>query len=89
MPEYDCVLVAMKMKAKSSLFIPCMKSACNSKSHSKDRYWWINPELRPNIKNTIVSKKLQNIVMGNKSQKQGQSNPVSDLTSAMTALNLI
>ena len=56
-PESDWILVARKMKTKSSLFIPYTKSSCNSKSHSKDRCWWINPELRPNIQNTIVSKK--------------------------------
>ena len=55
-PESDWIFVARKSKTKSSLFITCTKSACNSKTHSKDRCWWINPELRPNIQNTIVSK---------------------------------
>ena len=46
----------------------------------------INPELRPNIQNTRVFIQLQGIAMDNKSQKQGQSKPVSKLTSTMKAL---
>ena len=55
-PESDWILVGRKKKTNSSLFIPCTKSSCNSKSHSKDRCWWINPELRSNYKFSTVPK---------------------------------
>ena len=70
----EWTIVQRKIKNKSSHFIPCTKSSCNSKYHTKDRCWWINPELRPNIQNTITSKKVQDIV---------NLEPVSDGMSAI------
>ena len=62
------------------------RNACNSKSHTEDRCWWIHPELRPNIQSTIMPGKVQDIVNQNTNQKQEKLNSVSDLLSIMTAM---
>jgi len=28
-------------------FVPCCRTACNSRKHSGTRCWWLHPELRP------------------------------------------
>ena len=49
MAESEWTLVQRKIKSSLKLFLPCNKHACNSKSHTVDRCWWINPILRYNI----------------------------------------
>ena len=49
MPKSEWTMVQRKIKFSLKTFIPSNKHACDSKSHTMDRCWWINPELRPNI----------------------------------------
>ena len=82
-PDSDWTMVQRKIKSSLKTFISCNKHTCNSKIHAVDRYWWKNPELRPNINISNVPNNGSEIETSNLNFNKITPNQVYDQESWM------